>query len=141
MVNEMNLKERAKTLSQILGEIEGLRLRFLMGTDKALEQKRMLENEAWIRLSDAEQEIEKIKGLAEETSHIMIEAEREELKQKLQFLWNTIPLDFNLDSGEVSLVGLIHTKRQWRDWLNKFEGLLKEVEVKRKNEMSKVWFN
>jgi DNA-directed RNA polymerase subunit RPC12/RpoP len=37
-----------------------------------------------VRLEDAEQEIEKIKGLAEETSRIMIEAEREELKQKLQ---------------------------------------------------------
>jgi len=41
-------------------------------------------SDLWVRLEDAEQEIEKIKGLAEETSRIMIEAEREELKQKLQ---------------------------------------------------------
>ena len=44
-----------------------------------------------VGLSDAEQEIEKIKGLAEETSHIMIEAEREELKQKLQQLVKETP--------------------------------------------------
>ena len=46
-----------------------------------------------------------------------LKKELDELKQKLQFLWGAIPLNFNLDSGEAV---------RWRDWLKKFEELLKE---------------
>jgi hypothetical protein len=47
----------------------------------------------------------------------------EEWKQKLQLLWNTIPIDFNLDTGEVSDLG---TKKQWRKWLKKFQEALQK---------------
>jgi len=119
-----SLKEKAKTLEEWVKTVAPL---YHIQYGHISEERIKASKLTLVRLSDAEQEIEKIKGLAEETSNIMIKTERLELKQKLQFLWNTIPLDFNLDTGEVSLIG---TKKQWRDWLKKFEGLLKEDEAK-----------
>jgi uncharacterized coiled-coil protein SlyX len=84
------------------------------------------------KVEDAQKEIDFQKARTDVANEMVTSKQKkiDELKQKLQLLWNTIPLDFNLDSGEVSLVGLIDTKRQWRDWLKKFEGLLKEEKAK-----------
>ena len=139
------LKKKARTLSELIDEIldwDALKL-----TAVQLDNFNLKSDPFLVRLSDAEQEIDnwidaynklndsyqkEIKQVEAKLAKAILryqdyDHERLELKQKLQFLWNTIPLDFNLDTGEVSLVG---TKKQWRDWLKKFEELLKEDEAK-----------
>jgi len=125
----MSLKEKAKTLSQILGEIEGLRLRFLMGTDKALEQKRILENEEWVRLEDAEQEIEFQKARVDVANEMVTSKQKriDELKYKLLRVLDVFPRKrqyFYSDSGWVEH----YNDDDIDEWKKKFEGLLKEKE-------------
>jgi hypothetical protein len=135
---EKKIGEKAKTLNELISYV---RTRKEFATCGFLHEKEAMEKlakeglEKWVRFEDVKELEEELKArieIGKDTAVVLtklgreIEAlknERGELKQKLQLLWNTIPIDFNLEIGEVTDIG---TKKSWREWLEKFEEFMKE---------------
>jgi hypothetical protein len=135
----MSLKEKAKTLNELLWEnrLEWDRwLRMGVTEQKQIELAPKYQ-EKWIKLENAQKEIDEHgknnEALAKVCSNLndkilRLENERLELKQKLQQLLNEFP---SKDGGSPANWRVnMYSTREIDEWKKKFEELLKEEKAK-----------
>jgi hypothetical protein len=107
----MSLEEKAKTGLMIYHTI----LHETKGGERF--QDHPWAKEEWVLVSDAQQEIDKLKTFRDNAYKKWCE-----LQQKIEHLGETLPLEMDMETGEVTELG---SKRQWREWLVKFKEMLK----------------
>jgi predicted nuclease with TOPRIM domain len=133
----MSLSEKAKTLPQI--EKDFLTFKYeKQGTISQQEQMDKFNKIQWVRLEDAQQEIDKHgknnKALAEVCSNLndkieRLERERGEQKQKLETCLSHRPLlpSFTHGTDTSSHIDIIGLVRAYQEWYAELEELLKET--------------
>jgi len=123
----MSLEPKAKTLMQdlkVIFKTSGLGTRTLLFKD-VFEYCRNTSKDAQQEIDKLQADFKAIFGESTRQRETIEKLVRERglQKQKIEHLWETLPLEYNVEIDEVTDLG---SKRQWREWLAKFKELLRK---------------